>query len=68
MPIKKLFTAAAVAVGTGLALTGCATTAQLDMQGRAILLPDGRTVVCVASIDSLNGGSGGVSCDWERAK
>ena len=65
---RKTVIVAATAVALTFGLSSCAGTGQLDMQGRDIKLPDGRTVVCVASIDKVNGGSGGVSCDWENAR
>ncbi|AXN53575.1 hypothetical protein HOT82_gp013 [Gordonia phage Ronaldo] len=65
---RKMIVAVAGCAAMLLALTGCADAGQLDMQGRTIYLPDGREVICVGSIDTFNGGSGGVSCDWENAR
>ncbi|AXN53428.1 hypothetical protein HOT81_gp009 [Gordonia phage Fryberger] len=65
---RKIIVAVAGCAAMLLALTGCAGTGQLEIGGHIVNLPDGRTVVCVSTIDKINGGSGGLSCDWENAR
>lgn len=72
--MKKVLTIAAVVAA--LALTGCASSADLDsvdedtgnssssLYERTVDLSDGRTVTCVIYDDYR---MGGVSCDWGNA-
>lgn len=68
--MKRRALAVGVVLAAGLALAACAPTPQTDpgeaagkLKAWTVVLPDGRSVVCVSSTDYRSG----VDCDWEAA-
>ena len=56
------------AAGIALLLVGCSgDPSSVTTEGREVVLPDGRTVVCVVAVEG-SAGSTGVSCDWDGVR